>query len=89
VGNSAHRRYLKTPDQTHRRATRRRDAGYDGLYLLRTNTNLDALAVMLRYRELLNVEDTLRTTKAIRDTRSIYFVTAQVAKRPIKPAGCL
>jgi transposase len=49
------------------------DAGYDGLYLLRTNTNLDALAVMLLYRELLNVEDTFRTTKAIRDTRPIYF----------------
>jgi hypothetical protein len=59
VGNSAYRRYLKTPDQTHFEIDEQRvaeDARYDGLYVLRTNTSLDPLAVMLRYRELLKVD---------------------------------
>jgi len=75
VGNSAYRRYLKTPDQTHFEIDEQRvaeDARYDGLYVLRTNTSLDPLAVMLRYRELLKVEDIFRTTKAILDTRPVY-----------------
>jgi hypothetical protein len=75
VGNSAYRRYLKTPDEQHfeiddKRVTQ--DAQYDGLYILRTNTALNPLAVMLRYRELLKVEDIFRTTKSILDTRPIY-----------------
>src|ERR1700730_9386677 len=51
------------------------DARYDGLYVLRTNMRLDALAVMLRYRELLKVEDIFRTMKSILDTRPIYHQT--------------
>jgi transposase len=45
---------------------------FDGLYVLRTNTTLSPLAAMLRYRELLKVEDIFRTTKSILDTRPIY-----------------
>src|SRR5215475_5935956 len=47
VGNSAYRRYLKTPDEKHFEIDQRRvavDARYDGLYVLRTNMQLDALA---------------------------------------------
>jgi hypothetical protein len=75
VGNSAYRRYLKTPDEQHFEIDEERvadDARYDGLYVLRTNTNLSPLAAMIRYRELLKVEDIFRTTKAILDTRPIY-----------------
>jgi transposase len=75
VGNSAYRRYLKTPDDKHFEIDDRRvaeDERYDGLYVLRTNMRLDALAVMLRYRELLKVEDIFRTTKSILGTRPIY-----------------
>ena len=78
VGNSAYRRYLKTPDEKHFEIDDNRvieDARYDGLYVLRTNTTLNALAVMLRYRELLRVEDIFKTTKAILDTRPIYHKT--------------
>ena len=78
VGNSAYRRYLKTPDEKHFEIDDKRvaeDARYDGLYVLRTNTSLDPLAVMLRYRELLKVEDIFKTTKAILDTRPIYHQT--------------
>ena len=68
VGNSAYRRYLKTPDEKHFEIDDKRvadDARYDGLYVLRTNTTLSPLAAMLRYRELLKVEDIFRTTKSI------------------------
>jgi hypothetical protein len=78
VGNSAYRRYLKTPDKKHFEIDDKRvaeDARYDGLYVLRTNTSLDPLAVMLRYRELLKVEDIFKTTKAILNTRPIYHQT--------------
>src|SRR5450759_247635 len=78
VGNSAYRRYLKTPDEKHFEIDDKRvadDARYDGLYVLRTNTTLSPLAAMLRYRELLKVEDIFRTTKSILDTRPIYHQT--------------
>jgi len=83
VGNSAYRRYLKTPDGKHFEIDEKRvaeDARYDGLYVLRTNMRLDALAVMLRYRELLEVEDIFRTTKSILDTRPIYHKTDEAIR---------
>ena len=46
-----------------------------GLYALRTNTALTQLTVMLRYRELLVVEQIFRTTKAVLQTRPIYHQT--------------
>ena len=45
------------------------DAKFDGLFVLRTNTKLSALQVVLRYRNLLAVEDTFKTTKALLTTR--------------------
>jgi len=78
VGNSAYRRYLKTPDEKHFTIDEDRvaeDARYDGLYVLRTNTRLNPLNVMLRYRELLLVEQLFRTTKALLATRPIYHQT--------------
>ena len=39
------------------------------------HTTLNAFAVMLRYRELLRVEDIFKTTKSILGTRPIYHKT--------------
>lgn len=78
IGNSAYRRYLKTPDERHFTIDEARvaeDARYDGLYVLRTNTRLDPLSVMLRYPELLVVEHLFRTAKALLATRPIYHQT--------------
>jgi hypothetical protein len=75
VGNSAYRRYLKTPEAQHFCIDEDRivdDARYDGLYVLRTNTRLPPLNVMLRYRDLLVVEQMFRTEKALLETRPIY-----------------
>ena len=78
VSNSAYRRYLKTPDQQHFTIDEARvaeDARYDGLYVLRTNLRLHPLNVMLRYRDLLVVEQLFRSEKALLATRPIYHQT--------------
>ncbi len=83
VGNSAYRRYLKTPDQQHFTIDEDRvadDARYDGLYVLRTNTQLHPLKAMLRYRDLLIVEQVFRTEKALLATRPIYHQTDEAIR---------
>jgi hypothetical protein len=78
VGNSAYRRYLKTPDQRHFSIDEARvaeEARFDGLYILRTNTRLHPLHAMLRYRDLLVVEQLFRSEKALLATRPIYHQT--------------
>ena len=40
--------------------------------MLRTNTKITPLQVMLRYRDLLRVEQLLRQAKAVLATRPIY-----------------
>jgi hypothetical protein len=75
VGNSAYRRYLKTPDPQHFAIDEARiaeEARYDGLYVLRTNTRLHPLTAMLRYRDLLVVEQLFHIEKALLETRPIY-----------------
>ena len=78
VGNSAYRRYLKTPDQQHFAIDESRvaeEARYDGLYVLRTNTQMSPLTVMRRYRDLLVIEQMFRSAKALLATRPIYHQT--------------
>jgi len=75
VGNSGFRRYLKTVSARHFAIDQERvaeDARFDGLYVLRTNTKLTPLQVMLRYRDLLRVEQLFRQAKAVLATRPIY-----------------
>ena len=83
VGNSAYRRYLKTPDENHFTIDEERiaeDAIYDGLYVLRTNARLHPLQAMLRYRDLLVVEQVFRTEKALLATRPIYHQTDEAIR---------
>ena len=75
VGNSGFRRYLKTVSAEHFAIDEARvadDARFDGLYVLRTNTKITPLQVMLRYRDLLRVEQLFRQAKAVLATRPIY-----------------
>ena len=75
VGNSGFRRYLKTVSAEPFAIDETRvaeDARFDGLYVLRTNTKLTPLQVMLRYRDLLRVEQLFRQAKAVLATRPIY-----------------
>src|ERR1700694_3335849 len=75
LGNSGFRRYLKTVSAEHFAVDETRvaeDARFDGLYVLRTNTTLTPLQVMLRYADLLRGEQLLRQAKAVLATRPIY-----------------
>ena len=75
IGNSAYRRFLRTTDGRRFEVDPDKveaEARFDGIYVLRTNTGLDPLQAMLRYRELLKVEDIFRTAKSLLRTRPIY-----------------
>jgi hypothetical protein len=76
IGNSAYRRYLRAP--SHGRAFEidlgklADEARFDGIFVLRTNARISPLQAVLRYRDLLQVEDLFRTAKALMRTRPIY-----------------
>ena len=86
IGNSADRRYLResagTKDQTKGKEGNRAfeiDAGklaeearFDGIFVLRTNANVTPLQAVLRYHDLLQVENLFLRTKAIMRTRPIF-----------------
>src|SRR5918994_7915030 len=75
IGNSADRRYLRT---TKKKAFEidigklADEARYDGLFVLRTNARITPLQAVLRYRDLIQVEQLFRTAKALMRTRPIY-----------------
>ena len=78
VGNKGFRRFLKAPAHDTfviDRAKVEADARFDGVFVLRTNTELSALQVVLRYRNLLAVETAFRTAKALLATRPIFHKT--------------
>jgi hypothetical protein len=78
LANKGFRRFLKTPKGDGfviDRAKIEADARFDGLFVLRTNTKIAALQVVLRYRNLLAVEDAFRTAKALLATRPIFHKT--------------
>src|SRR3954471_22086530 len=76
IGNSAYRRYLRTTSDA--RAFEidpgklAEEARYDGLFVLRTNARITPLQAVLRYRDLIQVEQLFRTAKALMRTRPIY-----------------
>jgi hypothetical protein len=74
VGNAGYRRFLKAPEVgfaiDEARVTE--DARFDGIFVLRTNTKLDPLQAMLRYRELQGVEQLFRSAKSLLATRPIF-----------------
>jgi transposase len=75
VGNKGYRRFLKTTPGSHfmvDEAQVSQDALYDGVWVLRTDTDLDATTVALAYKTLWMVETIFRTTKSILETRPIY-----------------
>ena len=76
IGNRAYRRYLR---RTGAGKAFEVDAGkladearFDGISVLRTNARMTPLNAVLRYRELLQVEDLFRRAKAQLRTRPIY-----------------
>jgi hypothetical protein len=75
VGNKGYRKYLSSADQGGLRiddAKVRREARYDGKWVLQTDTELSAEACALKYKDLLLVEQIFRSLKSILETRPIY-----------------
>ena len=75
VGNTGYRRYLRTISKEHFAidpAKVEEDARFDGIFVLRTNTDLNPLEAMLCYKQLWTVEQTFRTAKHLLATRPIF-----------------
>jgi hypothetical protein len=77
IGNSAYRRYLRKAGAEGRSfeidaGKLAEEARFDGIFVLRTNAKVTPLQAVLRYRDLLAVEDLFRRTKAILRTRPIF-----------------
>jgi hypothetical protein len=75
VGNTGYRRFLKTEGAGHFAVDRDKaeeDAKFDGIFVLRTNTELDPLRAMLCYKQLWTVEQIFRTDKSLFATRPIF-----------------
>jgi hypothetical protein len=74
IGNTGFRRFLTTEGRHFAidPAKAEEDARFDGVFVLRTNTDLDPLAAMLRYKQLWTVEAAFRTAKHPLATRPIF-----------------
>jgi hypothetical protein len=78
VSNTGYRRFLAASAGdgfTIDAAKVEADARFDGLFVLRTNTRLTALQVVLRYRNLLAVEQGFLAAKTLLATRPIFHRT--------------
>ena len=53
---------------------------YDGVWVVRTNTELDPEDVALRYKQLWMVERTFRTAKSLLDTRPVFHQTDEAIR---------
>ena len=74
IGNSAYRRYLRATSKKAFEIDPGKladEARYDGLFVLRTNARITPLQAVLRYRDLIQVEQLFRTAKALMRTRPI------------------
>jgi len=79
IGNSAYRRYLRKSKEAKGKPAFEIDAGklagearFDGIFVLRTNAKITPCRAVLRYRDLLQVEELFRRTKAVMRTRPIF-----------------
>ena len=74
IGNRGYRKYLTSQGEhfvIDEQAVRR-EARYDGKWVLRTNTELSTAEVALKYKQLWMVEDLFRTSKSLLATRPIF-----------------
>ena len=79
IGNSAYRRYLRKTRDSKNTPVFEIDLGklaeaarFDGIFVLRTNAKITPLQAVLRYRDLLKVENLFLRTKAVMRTRPIF-----------------
>src|SRR5450759_1055414 len=86
VGNGGYRRFLATTGEKGfviDRAKAEQDARFDGVFVLRTNTDLAPLDVMLCYKQLTMVEQIFRTAKSLFATRPIVHKRRDDPRSPV------
>jgi hypothetical protein len=79
IGNSAYRRFLRKSKKAEGQPAFEIDPGklaeearFDGIFVLRTNARITPLQAVLRYRDLLQVEEQFLRAKAVMRTRPIF-----------------
>nr|WP_210247396.1 IS1634 family transposase [Blastochloris sulfoviridis] len=79
IGNSAYRRFLRKSKKAEGQPAFEIDPGklaeearFDGIFVLRTNAKITPLQAVLRYRDLLQVEEQFLRAKAVMRTRPIF-----------------
>lgn len=75
VGNKGYRRYLSVIGENHFAVDEKKvanDARYDGKWVLTTDTDMSAVEVALKYKQLLMVERIFRDMKSVLETRPIF-----------------
>jgi transposase len=82
VGNRGYRKYLKlaSDDIFIDEAKIEEEARYDGKWVLRTNTDLPADMVALKYKELWQVEQAFRDMKSVLETRPVFHQTDETIR---------
>jgi transposase len=74
IGNKGFRKYLKM-EREHLSLNQKKveeEARFDGKWVLKTNTDLSASQVALKYKELWQVEHVFRDVKSVLETRPIF-----------------
>src|ERR1700688_4943745 len=85
VGNKGYRRYLKVNGSGHFVIDEKQvkaEERYDGIWVLRTNTVYNTGTVAHVYKALWTVEDIIRTSKSILETRPIYHERDETIRGP-------
>ena len=76
VGNKGYRKYLKSEGEGERFSVDekklKKEARYDGKWVLRTNTTYSAEEVAFQYKQLWMVEQAFRSVKSVLETRPVY-----------------
>lgn len=74
IGNKGYRKYLKVDKDSARIDMNKveYESRFDGKWVLTTNTDLSANKVVLKYKELWQVERVFRDIKSMLDTRPVY-----------------
>ncbi len=74
IGNKGYRRFVKIESQSISIDMEKvqKEAKYDGIWVLRTNTRLSAKNVALKYKQLWMVEHAFRDMKSVLETRPVF-----------------
>ena len=74
IGNKGYRKFLKTAGKRFEidEEKVRREARFDGLWVLQSDAGLTAVDTALKYKELWMVENMFRSLKSVLETRPVY-----------------